>query len=73
MTSPIHVGLAQHPKKNGLGAWSLTRMVYMSCMQSELKLKSLRQEDVRQVKCGWTSPLLRKFKIGPLSKCLETW
>ena len=58
MTSPIHVGLAQYPqKKKGLGAWSLTRMVYMSCMQSELKLKSLRQEYVRQVKCGWTSPL----------------
>ena len=33
------------------------RVVYMSCMQSELRLKSLRQEYVRQVKCGWTSPL----------------
>ena len=33
------------------------RIVYMSCIQSELKLKSLRQEYVRQVKYGWTSPL----------------
>ena len=29
-----------------------TRKVYMSCTQCELRLKSLRQEYVRQVKCG---------------------
>ena len=27
-------------------------MVYMNCIQSELRLNSLRQEYVRQVKCG---------------------
>ena len=36
---------------------STMHMVYMNCIQSELRLKSLRQEYVRQVKCGWTSPL----------------
>ena len=43
------------------------RMLYMSCIQSEL----LRQEYVRQVKCGRTSPLLHKFKIGSLPKCVS--
>ena len=32
-------------------------IVYMSCIQCELRLKSLRQEHIRQVKCDWTSPL----------------
>ena len=32
-------------------------MLYMSCTQCKLRLKSLRQEYVRQVKCGWTSLL----------------
>ena len=32
-------------------------MVYMSYIQCELRLKSLRQEYVRQIKCGWTSLL----------------
>ena len=38
MTPPIQVGLAQHPKKRGLGARSLTMATSLGILRAKLQL-----------------------------------